>query len=423
MVRLWLQDPVPPAVSHAERPGRWITQPDWPGPDIAREALPLGRGTLGGSRAGEGGTTMEIKTPLSLGTATGEWNAHGIGPELPGDQRTDDALSVCFDGTPLETDIDIVGTPTCHARLSADQPVATLVARLTMIGPDGASALITWGALNLTHRDGDSEPAALEPGRTYDVTVAMNAIAQRVPAGSRLRLALSTGSWPLLWPAPAETTLALDPAASHLELPILPADLDQPTPADFAPSEIPPPPKLTWLRPFARRRRFVRDVASGRIELILDKDDGAFRVESHGMEVDAQGSERQWITDGDALSGGGEVTWRIVQRRGDWDVAIEARTTVTADGESFFDRGRSSRRRSRRRNLQPATFPAAAARPLGGEDRVRGWHVRRQSRRVIRSRAEKKGPVAGDRPLLKQVLTSIRSTRRRARRLPSTSSR
>ena len=239
MVRLWLQDPVPPAVSHAERPGRWITQPDWPGPDIAREALPLGRGTLGGSRAGEGGTTMEIKTPLSLGTATGEWNAHGIGPELPGDQRTDDALSVCFDGTPLETDIDIVGTPTCHARLSADQPVATLVARLTMIGPDGASALITWGALNLTHRDGDSEPAALEPGRTYDVTVAMNAIAQRVPAGSRLRLALSTGSWPLLWPAPAETTLALDPAASHLELPILPADLDQPTPADFAPSEIP----------------------------------------------------------------------------------------------------------------------------------------------------------------------------------------
>ena len=70
--------------------------------------------------------------------------------------------------------------------------------------------------------------------------------------------------------------------------------------------------------------------------MILDKDDGAFRVESHGMEVDAQGSERQWITDGDALSGGGEVTWRIVQRRGDWDVAIEARTTVTADGESFL---------------------------------------------------------------------------------------
>jgi uncharacterized protein len=331
MVRLWLQDPAPPAASHAERPGHWITQPAWPGPDIVRDALALGRGTLG--RAGDG--EIAVKTPLSLGTLTGEWNPHGIGPELPNDQRADDALSVSFDGDPLGASLDIVGRPTCHLRLHADKPVATLVARLTMIAPDGGSALITWGALNLTHRDGHDAPEALEPGRSYDVTVTMNAIAQRVPAGARLRLALSTGSWPLLWPAPEEAALTLDPAASRLELPVLPADAARTAPADFAPAEVPPPPDLAWLRPFARRRRFVRDVASGRVELILDKDDGAYRVESHGMEVDAQGTERQWITDGDPLAGGGEVVWRIAQRRADWDVAVEARTTVTADAGSF----------------------------------------------------------------------------------------
>jgi hypothetical protein len=163
----------------------------------------------------------------------------------------------------------------------------------------------------------------------------MNAIAQHVPAGSRLRLALSTGSWPLLWPAPEEATLTLDLAASRLELTVLPSGFEQAPPKDFTPAEVPPPPDLTWLRPFARQRRFIRDVASGRVELVLDKDDGAYRIAGHGMEVDARGSERQWITDGDPLSGGGEVVWRIEQRRGDWDVAIEARTTVTADGDSF----------------------------------------------------------------------------------------
>ena len=107
-------------------------------------------------------------------------------------------------------------------------------------------------------------------------------------------------------------------------------------PSDFPAAEVPPPPALTWLRPFGRVRRFERDLASERVELVLEKDDGAFRIDGHGMEVDAQGSERQWITNGDPLSGGGEVSWRIAQRRDDWNVAIEATTTVTADAESFL---------------------------------------------------------------------------------------
>ncbi len=331
MVWLWLQDPVPPAASHAERPGRWITQPAWSGPDIEHSIVPMGQGVLG--KAGEGLVT--VNTPLSLGMATGEWNPHGIGPEQPTDQRADDALSVCFDGAPLEADIEIVGRPTCCVRIASDKPVATLVARLCHVAPDGTSALITWGALNLTHRDGHGDPAPLETGTFYDVTLTMNAIAQRVPACGRLRLALSTGSWPLLWPAPEEPALTLDLAECRLELPLWAGDARGAVSAEFAPSEIPPPPELTWLRPFARRRRFVRDVASGRIELVLDKDDGAYRVDSHGMQVDALGTERQWITEGNALSGGGEVTWRIEQRRGGWNVAIETRTTVTADAESF----------------------------------------------------------------------------------------
>lgn len=331
MVQLWLQEPAAPAASYAERPGRWITQPDWPPPDVDWQCLPLGNGTLG--KAGEG--SVDVKTPLSLGTMTGEWNPHGIGPELPLDQRPDDALAVCFDGSPLESDLSIVGTPQLRLRIRADQPIATLVARLCAVAPDGASMLVSWGALNLTHRDGHENPEALVPGHDDDVTITLNAIAQTLAKGSRLRIALSTGSWPLLWPAPVEATVNVDLSASRLDLPVWP-DGAGASPPDFPAAEVPPPPSLTWLRAFGRARRFERDLASGRVELILEKDDGAYRIDGHGMEVDAQGSERQWITDGDPLSGGGEVSWRIAQRRGDWDVAIEATTTVTADAESFL---------------------------------------------------------------------------------------
>ena len=53
------------------------------------------------------------------------------------------------------------------------------------------------------------------------------------------------------------------------------------------------------------------------------------------MEVDQLGAERQVIVDGNPLSNRGEVSWRIAQSRGDWNVAVEATTTVTSDTHEF----------------------------------------------------------------------------------------
>ena len=46
----------------------------------------------------------------------------------------------------------------------------------------------------------------LEPGRRYAVTLSLRAIGQVVPAGYRLRLALSTTYWPWVWPSPDPAT-------------------------------------------------------------------------------------------------------------------------------------------------------------------------------------------------------------------------
>ena len=86
-----------------------------------------------------------------------------------------------------------------------------IAARLEDVAPDGSSTLVTYGLLNLTHRDGHEHPQALVPGRMYRVEIALNDIAQAFPAGHRIRLALATSHWPIAWPSPEMATLlALD---------------------------------------------------------------------------------------------------------------------------------------------------------------------------------------------------------------------
>jgi len=43
----WMQERITPAASCAERPGRWVAEPEWPSPNVHTLALALGVGTLG----------------------------------------------------------------------------------------------------------------------------------------------------------------------------------------------------------------------------------------------------------------------------------------------------------------------------------------------------------------------------------------
>ena len=73
---------------------------------------------------------------------SGEYCAIWLGPEMPGDQRADDAKSVCFDSSPLQASIDIVGAPVVRLKLAADRPTAMVAVRLCDVHPDGASTRI-----------------------------------------------------------------------------------------------------------------------------------------------------------------------------------------------------------------------------------------------------------------------------------------
>jgi putative CocE/NonD family hydrolase len=219
MLRAFVEDWMPPAGTRAESEGRWVGEAAWPSPAIAPRRWALNApGSLDGAAAAE--ADILVRSPLSHGKASGEWMATGCPGELPVDQRLDDGAAQLFDTAPLAEAVEILGAPELLLDLAVDAPVAQVAVRLCDVAPDGRSTRVSYGVLNLTHRDGHEAPAALEPGKRYPVRLKLNDCGHRFPAGHRIRIAVASGYWPIVWPAPTAATLTLRAGASHLDLPV-----------------------------------------------------------------------------------------------------------------------------------------------------------------------------------------------------------
>ena len=118
--------------------------------------------------------------------------------------------------------MEILGAPVLHLDVASDRPNAFVAATLSEVLPDGSATRLTYGILNLTHRDGHEDLKPLEPGKRYTVRIRMNECGQRIGSGNRLRLAISTAYWPIVWPSPELVTLTVAAGVSSLELPVRP---------------------------------------------------------------------------------------------------------------------------------------------------------------------------------------------------------
>jgi hypothetical protein len=143
---------------------------------------------------------------------------------MPVDQAPDDENSLVFDTPLLESDLEILGYPKVHVRVAADVPVAKIAVRLTEVTAEGKSWLVSWGILNLTHRDGHEKPEPLEPGKAYDVSFETFMCAHRFKAGNKIRLAVSESLWPIVWPSPQPAVLSISLGTSTLTLPVRPPE-------------------------------------------------------------------------------------------------------------------------------------------------------------------------------------------------------
>jgi hypothetical protein len=330
MLTAWLQESEPPRARYAERRGRWIAEGAWPSSDVTQRVLHL---APSGLRDKPAPFARQIRSPVTLGLASGEWCPYGWGPDMPTDQREDDAGSLCFDSVPLRAPLQILGGVRIAVEFSSDSREGVVAVRLNDVAPDGTSARITYGLLNLQHRSGHGRAEALTPGRRYRAEIRLKDIAYELPAGHQLRIAVSTAYWPLATPAPHAASLTL--YAGQLLLPLRRLRRREVPPA-LGSAWSPPPLAARVLTPPERGRiRIERNLQEGRTTVDVVRNLGALHIADVDLELRALGSESYSIVEGDPSSARSEARRRAEFKRGDWHVAVATRSLLTAEGDDW----------------------------------------------------------------------------------------
>lgn len=335
MLRVWMQDSVPPTTSYIVRPGRWVAEPSWPSDNIDERGYPLApnRIKLPGEVAEE--AELSIQSPLTVGLFAGKWCSYAAGPDLAHDQRQDDGGALVFDSEPLGEVVEIMGSTVVELEVAADKPVAMVAVRFSDVAMDDKATRVTYGMLNLTHRDGSRHPEALEPGKFYRVRVRLNGIAHVFPKGHRFRISVSSSYWPLAWLPPEPVRLRIRTGGSRVTLPIRPPRESDENLRPFGVPEGAPPLRKTVIEPAHHNWRVIRDLATDESVLEVVNDSGCVRFEDIDLEVTSTGRERYRSVGDEFDSARGEISWIRVFQRGDWHAETRTRTVLTSTAEHF----------------------------------------------------------------------------------------
>ena len=338
MLRAFIEDYRTPTTTLPKVEGRFVAEASWPSATIADEQWTLAPGRLVAGEAPQ--ATLAVRSPLWTGTAGGEWMGTGVVGEMPADQRIDDGLSLVFDSEPLEADRDVLGFPVVTLDLSSDRPHAQLALRLCDVAPDGASLRVSYAVLNLDHRDGSEAPKPMVPGERVQVRVPLKVCGHRFPAGHRIRLAVATAAWPLVWPARDAATLTIVTGASRLALPVRPAVPDE-APVTFALGRGGTPTPRTLLREGHIRRSVSFDHVTGKATFTTVGEGGLFGEgvglwDDIGTTVSHDLTRRLTIGPDDPDSAEATIAQSYAMLRDDgWAIRIETQVTLTGSREAF----------------------------------------------------------------------------------------
>lgn len=328
--RAWLMDSLKPKRWFDERPGRWIAEKSWPASHIESTAHYLSaERTLTNTPSN---FDLLISSPQDCGIESPEYFPFAFGDELPGDQTEDDAKSLCFDGAKLEFDTDIVGAPIIKLTLSSNTPSGQIAVRLCDLRPDGTTAIITYGVLNLTHRNSHEFPKPLTPGQTFETSFALDQIAYRIPKGHRIRVSISTTWFPFIWPSPEPMTLSVK--AGQLELPVRPtAHGDE---CQFEEPIGAPEWAVDNLRPPNYKRTVKFDDSTNETITLVDCDFGENRDRDHGLISGGWFKDRYTISPNNPLSAKAIHEWEKTGGRPGQMYRTHTLSEFTADKDYFY---------------------------------------------------------------------------------------
>lgn len=330
----WIQESELPAASYLERPGKWVSDLSWPSKNVNNQTLWLTEGKL----------IDEIKTVETFiipsiqehGFYTGVFCPFGQPGDLAADQRLENGKAVVFTSEPFEETMELLGHPVLNAELSSDQQDAFLAVRLCDKAPTGESTLISWGMLNLTHRNSHEYPEALEPGVRYKVSIQLNALGQQIPKGHQLEVAVSPTYWPQAWPSPKSVTLTIYSGKdTNLTLPVR-----MPQPEDtlikFDKPEMNRVMDKIIIRKENRTRTVSHDLVRGIWTLDDFSDEGERKLLTNGIQYGSTNKNTFMIREKEPLSACVECEWELNVGRDDWQTKLKSDSKMTSDERSFY---------------------------------------------------------------------------------------
>jgi len=221
-----------------------------------------------------------------------------------------------FETPPLDAPIEILGAAIVTLDLASDKPMANLVVRLCDVHPSGESLRVSYGVLNLAHRGGHDKPAPLAAGQRYRVRIQLNDAGSVFPAGHRIRLALSTAYWPMIWPASERATLLI--SGGTLELPVR-----EPRATDALLKPLPGPESAPPEKPTIIRRSDLR------IE----------RIDRLGLELGTHDDSKLDVEEADPLSAVNDLRRTWTMSRDAWHIRIETQMRLSCTRDVFLLRG------------------------------------------------------------------------------------
>ena len=338
---VFVAEDLPATSMYDSAPGRWAALRGLPQAGLQLQYF-LDYGRLNDAPLNDRDAVIEHLSPLNTGTASGEvmpWFANGPAPELPGDQRIDDGNSLCFDSVPLAKDVEYIGRPVFDIEFSVDRPVAMLAVRICDVKSNGESSRVSLGLFNLNQRPeaggSEREPKNLVPGRKYRMKLVLDFGAYKFRAGHRIRLAISTSYWPMVWPSPEQVTIKIYPASSTFSIPLHDRNDELPS-HSFGEPVVGESLSKTELQPPVRVRKAKHDAVNGFSEIKIGESNGPYRLDAIDWTVSSRTSETYRVTDQDPLAATAEIEWDWSYARGAWTASSHVRSSLRCDAGNFI---------------------------------------------------------------------------------------
>jgi uncharacterized protein len=153
--------------------------------------------------------------------------------------------------------------------------------------------------------------------------------------GHRVRLALSTDYWPMVWPSPEPVTVTVHSGLSMLELPVRPSRPDDAALPNLGEPAWGPPASVTELRAGDWGRDIHHDAGSGETSVTNRVVGPLNRLNRTGRAIALSGYDRSTIGDGDPTSAraGSRREFEIV--RDGTTIRVSAEIDLSCTREAF----------------------------------------------------------------------------------------